>query len=811
MSGIAGAGIAVLLALIPGRGSGYAAVSGPSAARWPRIEPVPGTWQQPAEGCAWYRRFVRIPAGWKGGDIRLQAGVIDDADDTFVNGIKVGSTDGWALTRVYEVDPGLVRFGAWNLIAIRVRNRGGAGGISGDARVFTADESISLNGGWEFRDGDDMAWAAWPMEPGTIAADTFAEDLARLLEKRGVLFSILRAGEKTGSLETVGVARSREVVMEERRVSMPLKGAGIVQYPPDGGGSKPGGMKIENMPAGPGVFEILPPRGTGPEVSVAEFGASAESRDNYRAFQAAIDHCRRTKASRLLVPAGVYRFASRNRLSFDGLSDFVFDGQGSELVFSEMGFIQVRGCERAVFRNVVLDWDWDREPLAYVGKVAGADRDRRLLEIVFPPVPAVGEEIKWPCVEMVDPETFAPTLGGYEIWGPKIDKVENPRPDTLRVFTRDDRMFGLEPGNTIRLRQYVYECHAVLVEDSRHISFDRLTIHSAPGMGFVVCGDSHHFELTGCRIVPRPGGHRPISVTADGLHLGNTQGYFRVEGCEFALLGDDAMNVKDSTSIGVVRADSRTLIAKNVFQWRNPFSKGDVLEFRNPDYSPAGVSPRIVSASYFHESAQCRLKFDGDLPAALDPDTVLFNRRYNTAHFVIRNNYFHENRARGILLKCSDGLIEGNRFFRTGGPALSIEVGPPEGTIVENVIVRNNEIRNCDAYHWADGVISFGVYGLAAQRPLWPPFRDILFQGNTVSDYPRHPICLRYCKNVTVIDNVFRLESMPPLGSRGWGAVRVEDSEDVAVFGNKWEGAFRKDNLGVYVNTDTVAGFRDRP
>ena len=37
-----------------------------------------------------------------------------------------------------------------------------------------------------------------------------------------------------------------------------------------------------------------------------------------------------------------------------------------------------------------------------------------------------------------------------------------------------------------------------------------------------------------------------ISATADGVHLADTNGHFRVSGCDFSYMGDDSLNVHDN-------------------------------------------------------------------------------------------------------------------------------------------------------------------------------------------------------------------------------------------------------------------------
>ena len=73
----------------------------------------------------------------------LELSKIDDDDITYVNGIKIGSTNQWDAKRKYTIPAGILKEGK-NVIAVRVVDNGGGGGIYGDAAdlKLTAGETI---------------------------------------------------------------------------------------------------------------------------------------------------------------------------------------------------------------------------------------------------------------------------------------------------------------------------------------------------------------------------------------------------------------------------------------------------------------------------------------------------------------------------------------------------------------------------------------------------------------------------------------------------------------------------------------------
>ena len=98
---------------------------------------------QNANAFAWYRIHVVIPSELKKGftkDVLLDLGPIDDWDETWLNGVRVGKTGSypgdpekvegnWETPRRYVVDPSLVKWDQENIIAVRVYNGGDPGGF----------------------------------------------------------------------------------------------------------------------------------------------------------------------------------------------------------------------------------------------------------------------------------------------------------------------------------------------------------------------------------------------------------------------------------------------------------------------------------------------------------------------------------------------------------------------------------------------------------------------------------------------------------------------------------------------------------
>jgi sialate O-acetylesterase len=138
---------------------------------WEKVN-VPDKWENQGfpgyDGQAWYRKNCIISSKYSNRQIYLLLGRIDDVDETFINGHKLGTTgsfppqyqSAWEQRRIYAIPTEWIRYGQSNTIAVHVYDAGGIGGIyDGDIGIFISldavDLQIDLSGPWLFHPGDD--------------------------------------------------------------------------------------------------------------------------------------------------------------------------------------------------------------------------------------------------------------------------------------------------------------------------------------------------------------------------------------------------------------------------------------------------------------------------------------------------------------------------------------------------------------------------------------------------------------------------------------------------------------------------------
>jgi sialate O-acetylesterase len=119
---------------------------------------LPGYWADQGvkglNGVVWFRREIDVPASMAGKPAKLFVGRIVDADETYVNGVKVGNITYQYPPRRYDIPAGVLKEGK-NLLVVRITNTTGKGGFVPDKRYELTDGTthIDIRGDWQYKVG----------------------------------------------------------------------------------------------------------------------------------------------------------------------------------------------------------------------------------------------------------------------------------------------------------------------------------------------------------------------------------------------------------------------------------------------------------------------------------------------------------------------------------------------------------------------------------------------------------------------------------------------------------------------------------
>jgi hypothetical protein len=503
-------------------------------------------------------------------------------------------------------------------------------------------------------------------------------------------------------------------------------------------------------------------------VVFTRFFAAAEA----PSVQGMIDDAWKAGKKTVTIPPGSYRVtppAHGAHLQLHGIENFEVDARSVTLIFTDQhrGGIEFRDCRNVKFRGATLRL----ETLPFTqGVVEAIAADGRFYDIrIEKGYPANFDDPKdfpdHPTGYLFDPKTRWWKRGIVDNSGAKIERLG---PDRFRVYWV--RPLGppaqpVEIGDPMGFRGIGF--HNVTVMNCARMDLTDLTITSAGSFAVLESGGDggNHYSVAVKR-GPRPPGAETdplFSSTADAFHsVGVRQGPM-VDHCYFEAMPDDGVAIHGTYSL-VLQAEGANLVIN-----KNTFKPGDPLRLFDPFGKPAGeavvksVEPlagfenakksRRVTRSDNTRGPYFRITLDHPLPA--DFDFFASNPAAMGSGYIVRNNTIRNHRARGMLLKADNGLVEGNTVDGStmGGIVITPEFWWNEACYSRNVTVRNNTIRNVAYWQrqWA------GVVVAAIDKDPVPPggHRNIVLEGNTIENVNGTNLFISSASGVIVRNNRF--------------------------------------------------------
>ncbi len=491
--------------------------------------------------------------------------------------------------------------------------------------------------------------------------------------------------------------------------------------------------------------------------------------------------------------------------------------------------ISINNCRRVLFKNFNVDWNWDKDPLASLVKVKQVGKSGSYADFIFLHYHAFPRKnIRVADIHQIDQDSMSVGCedgkkASFEVF-PSRDlsaKVKWLSDNLLRVYsdpynryTSHNNFRDFKEGTLYLMRHYGYDMCSLMVQNNEHVTLLDINIYSCPGKAIWAQRDQKHWQLLNVNVKKPPYAmERPITSTADGFHVAQSQGYLKIEGCEFGFCGDDCINVHDSSAFGIKTGPRTLTIPKLTISAALGIHIGDQIELRNDDFSPAFFTAEISEIKYPPAgSRKYSLVFEKNLPEPKGSGFVVFNHRYGSSNIIIRNNFFHDNRARGILLMSNNITVENNRFFHTERAAVMLVTGYAkfwaEGYGASNIIIRNNNFSRINPI--ADREMAPAIYispfigtDPSTQKTKFPLFNDILIESNIFHNCMGGIAYICSAKNVIFCCNTITNTIKRKINFLYRGALGTELSSGVYLTKNKWIESPLVPNPGLFYDPNT--------
>jgi hypothetical protein len=422
-----------------------------------------------------------------------------------------------------------------------------------------------------------------------------------------------------------------------------------------------------------------------------------------------------------------------------GFEELTIESVGAQLVFHGRVLpLAISDSEKVTVRGVSIDFERPFHSQAEVlssddGVVElaiGTEYPHEVVDEQLRMIVDGGGERVWACMEF-EGETgrIAFDTGDRPFRG----RVEELAPGRVRVDG-----IGHRPtvGNTLVLRHGGRPHPGVFVQRSAEVFFDRVTVHQAEGMGFLV-QRTRDFTLTGGGVHLAPGTSRVFTTSADATHFSNCSGTVEVRDALFEGMMDDAINVH-GTYLQVQGVEpGGAVLARFKHSQSTGFDfalPGDRLRFVRSDTLLPYVEFPLARARRLSDT-DLLLTFAGGPPAGLSAGDGIENAEATPAVF-FRGNVVRNNRARGALFSSPRRtVVEDNLFDHSSGSAILLAGdcnGWFESGACQDVLIRNNRFVNCltSRYQFTKAVISIHPEIPDLEGQQHPYHGNVRIEGN---------------------------------------------------------------------------------
>ena len=430
------------------------------------------------------------------------------------------------------------------------------------------------------------------------------------------------------------------------------------------------------------------------------------SPDDPASLQRGVDAAAESGAARLEIPPGVYKLSET--LRFNRIENLEVIATGVTLLRTnnESRGIDLDHCKHLTLRGLTVRCE--TVPFTQ-GTIEGIDPDGLWVDLRVDAGYPVEYLQRRTTGYVFNRKTREWKAGTYD-YG--IKAAERKGGNFVRL-TLDGKLGGdVKVGDLMAFRGpgaqdvYVPGCETINLDGLTLMGGTGFCVHEDGGEG----GSRYSYTLT---YPPKPDGATAaplIASNADAFHSGGARKGPTLENCSFEGMCDDGIPIHGYYGLVVERRDAgKTLLMAGPWD-RSFFRPGDPIRVLDKTGAIVGES-KILSGGPAPDGFAPKnppdddhFKLDGnffqlklDKPVPAEPGFRASDPNAMGSGFVIRGCKIKNHRARGILIKADDGLIEGNEVDGStiAGLVISPEYYWNEAGYSRSVIVRNNVFRHC--------------------------------------------------------------------------------------------------------------------
>lgn len=513
-------------------------------------------------------------------------------------------------------------------------------------------------------------------------------------------------------------------------------------------------------------------------------------------------------------------------LSLSGLSNFTINATGVRLIAKELKqVVRFANSDNLTVNGLVIDYD----PLPFtqgtVTRVTATSFDVRIHDGYQM---ATGS----PRVIAYDPQTRRVKDGTATRYDVGLSNLGNGSFRLTRGVAD-----ALAVGDFVSMTLPTLIPHGMLLENSSNVTLTDVRVHASTSFGVFERGGGNN-TYNNIQVVPGPtpaGASQPrlLSSNADGFHSKHTTVGPSITGAHIAAQGDDGIAI--NTDFHLVGGAGGLQIEVGAKNGSLNFQVGDRI--RGYNRTTGAIADAIVQSITRDESLDSGLasiqntylpsafsdldtgfRLTLDQPLALNPGDLISSPDRNGSGYQVRNSLIENHRARGMLLKASDGIVENNTIDGStiGGIVLLAEPTTwQEAGFSENVVVRGNTVRNTGKqFGEPTSTVGGGIVVAASDGWVGRLHSNITIEDNFVEGVAGPGVIISLADGVQVRSNHFRnthpvaSNSSTTAGFDPTAVVWINDSQNVSLSGNTVRniGPFGDNLVRATTNTSGLSG-----